>query len=628
MPTIEELAQQFGGVKIEQPNVLSKSQDITQIAQRFGGVPVQQPLEKPGFLKNLAQGVASPFLKTIATGASIFKEIPRSLKIGAGVADIGIKRLLGRDVEQEKEDLFKLGRKEPEAVTLDAGFLGKAKPLESFAESVGTGLEIGSFFIGGSGLSQIGKQTIKGLMLQGAKEGAKFGFIGGALGGGGLALQQEKITPEDFFKQTVGGAFIGGALGGVIGGVSPMIGNIFRRIRKIIKKEPVAPGITKRTLGRVIEKTEKKLGEIAEIKAQPINIKKAVDAGIDLPDAQFIDKLSLADKKSGIKMLDLLEKNRAGDVTARSISESGNTVLDSVKFVQKLRQSSGKKIGALVNNLPDQKLDISDVATSFIDDLTGSGVTINSKGKLNFANSRLAGRNAERQQIESMWQFLKPAKTGVVNKKPLQIHLQRQKLFDDLQLAKGQKLFSSNTERMLSKVRNNLNNPLDSVSSQYTKLNKQFAESTSAIDDFFRLIGRQWKGADKELLALRAGEVGRRIKGNASAVPLKVLGAIDDLARKSGFKSDKNIINQFLFNDLLEDLFGTTQTTGLAGSLERGLGRTEFGTSIVQQLARGRVLGATAQVLGKVADVFSPTEREQIRILKELLKGVTKTLGR
>lgn len=615
MPTIEELAKQFGGVKVDTPRGLPQGQDIGQIAKQFGGVQVQPKQEKPGLLKSLAVGAISPFAKATVTATNVIRGTGR------------IAKGLGQLATGDKEKAFRSFASAGEATSEKIPLLGEVKPIGSTAEALGVGAEIGSFFIGGSGLSQIGKQTLKGLVKQGAKEGIKFGFLGGLTGGAGLAAQQEDITPEDFFKQTMTGAFAGAGLGGVLGAVTPLAGNIFRRINNIIRKEPVVPTAVTRGLGRASERVKTVTQKRATLKTQPVKIQNAVNAGVDLPRVQFIDNLSGADKASANKMLSLLEKNKAGDITARSISEAGNTALEPVKFIQQLRKKAGTEIGELVRNLPDEKLSIADISDSFIDDMTNAGVKMNADGQLNFKNSRLAGAKSatERRQLKDTWKFLKPTKKGIIEKKPLQIHIQRQKLFDDLQLAKGQQLFSSNTKRMLNKVRSNLNTPLDSVSSQYTTLNRQFAESTSVVDDFFRLIGKQWKGADSELLALRSGEVGRRIKGNASAVPLKVFNTIDDVARRNGFKSDKNVLNQFLFNDLLEDIFGTTQTTGIEGSVGRGLGKAEFGASVGQQLARGRALGAVAETIGKVSQVFTPTEQEQMKALRALL-GVKRGL--
>lgn len=160
--------------------------DIDEVASKLG---VQKPKEE-GFLSRTAKAIISP----VATLAA------RPFQLGA--------ELLGASAEQVNK------------VNLGGYIAPVPQSGKDVLRDVGRAAETVSLGIGGSGAVTAAKTGLKGLVIQGAKEGAITGLKAGALTGFGQGLQQaSEEPPEQAFKTIFSNTALGGALGGVTGGV-------------------------------------------------------------------------------------------------------------------------------------------------------------------------------------------------------------------------------------------------------------------------------------------------------------------------------------------------------------------------------------------------------------------------
>lgn len=170
--------------------------------RQIGSVGEQS--KKPGFLKGLAQSIASPALKVLSTGASVGRGLGR-------MAEAGYQFAKG-EKEQARKTFISAG----EPVEFGAGYLGKAKPLESWKESIGTGLQLGLMGVPGLGA--------------GAGLGTKIatGATVGGLFAGGKALEEDKEADE-ILKSI--------AIGGLVGGAIPVAGVGLRKLIQALQKK-------------------------------------------------------------------------------------------------------------------------------------------------------------------------------------------------------------------------------------------------------------------------------------------------------------------------------------------------------------------------------------------------------
>jgi hypothetical protein len=148
--------------------------------------PVEQP-KKDGFLKSVAKGIASPFLK-----------------LGATADALGTSKYLG-------------GKGTNNSVKNTP--LGTVKPITTAREAAGVGLELAANAVGGGGAVGIAKGVAKGAAGQVIKSGIVQGVKAGALGGAGIGLQQDNATVGSVAKSAGVGAIGGGLVGGAVAAI-------------------------------------------------------------------------------------------------------------------------------------------------------------------------------------------------------------------------------------------------------------------------------------------------------------------------------------------------------------------------------------------------------------------------
>lgn len=562
----------------------------------------QEVDKKPGLIQSMAQDVAKPFLKTAVTGYLGLTGIKN-------LAMAGKSKIFG-----DEEGYKKYVQKITEPKVADFGYLGKVEPTKSFRESIGTGIELGSWAIGGGGVRKVTQEGLKQTLLQAGKTGAKYGAVGTGMYAGGREVQEEETTVRKVAEETIGGGLIGAGTGGVLSPIGVVAGRGVKGILNHFRKGSKEIEIVAKTNAPKILKT-------------PV-AKTAMRTGVDIRDVDIIQNASKEDKLAFLKMFKLAEKSeKTRRITERPVSISGKTILDRVKYIQDIRRSAGKEIGKTIKEMPSDVINITNVYDDFVNKISGAGIRVKKNGMLDFRGSRLAGKMGapSRKLLQQVANDVRPNKIGEVLRTPQRINTVRQQLFDDLKIGKRQMVVGDYADNILNSVRDDLKKPLVEISPKYKDLTIKYAESTTAIQDFYNLLGKKWSGKSDEVLALRSGEVGNRILGNASAVPLEVLNRMEKIAIKNGYKSKNNVIDQLLFSDFLEDLFGTAQTRSLRGQVGRGAKDVAGVISTGADVARGDIIKLAGKAIGTIKGI---TPEKQKKAVLELLKeGIYPRIG-
>jgi len=206
MPELEEILKKGKKVSPELRKILEKGKVVSA--------------EQPGFVQSIAQGMTSWALKLASTGASAARG---TYKMG----EAGVRRVLG---DAKGAQVAVLEAAQP--VEFGAGYLGRARPIETTKEAIGVGLQAGLT----AGTPMLGPAgTILG-------KAAQFGALGAGFGTG-KALEEEAELLE-IAKQ----AFISGFTGAAVGAVAGVAG-------KVVKK--AAPVIAKRLYNSALKITQK-----------------------------------------------------------------------------------------------------------------------------------------------------------------------------------------------------------------------------------------------------------------------------------------------------------------------------------------------------------------------------------
>jgi hypothetical protein len=572
----------FGSPKPSRPSL----NEIFGTTPPAPAVPQPQAGQGGGVLGSLARGIVSPFTKLGATTVSAARQAK------------GI--LTGEDVD-------------PNAPVGMGKFLGDVSPIGSVKEAVGTGLEASSFIPVTRGVSMVGKATWGGLAREGLKAGAKEGASAGVLGEIGRSQQEDATVGQTALRATVGGV-AGGALGGLAGGTLAGVGSLIRgRITRRAELNEILKDPTSPITQRLNERTGRL--PINEIAAKDAGIKEATRQGLD-PAKALIAKYSTTDDKAVMRnMLDMAQKNQANPAaTSRPTDLVGDTFMERVNFTRNLNKQAGKQIDQAATALQGKKTDFSQAVNNFTEELSSAGVRIGDEGRLIFKGSDFEGIQGAEKAISLVWNRIQGLGDDAYKGHQLKRYID-----NNVDYGKSTEGIVGQAERLLKQLRQGVDGRLDAQFPVYNKANQLYSESIGYLDEVSRLVGKNLMD-DAQIGGVRSGTVMRRLLGNGAnrADLLHLVNGVEKFARDNGLKSNKDIVAQMSFADLLEDIFGTQAATGLAAQVQRG----------VQRSATAKAIGAslsTRQVLLKGAESIVERVRGigyagRVRALQDILK--------
>lgn len=561
---------------------------------------------QPGGLKNFVRELVLPF----ARGAtSVYN-------IGAGAVEGA--RTFAREGAQGD---YSKASQQLEATRV-LPIAGATKPLTTPLQGFGAGAEIGSWLVGGGeakaaikGLS-IAKSTFGKAVVQAAASAGKSGAATGALASGGRAAQED-TNPLEIGKSALKGAAFGGAAGAGIGGAIGGFGATTRAAQRVGQKLNADDSIIQRTARRIEDAFAKR----DALKAQPPIVQTAAKTGISPETSHFILNSQPTDKQAFRSMLEMADNaKKTLRPTSRPVEIPGRAIIERVRHIDTIRKIAGQDIGRVVREMPSTAFVPENALSTFRTGLEEMGITLARGGRLNFTQSAITGADEQRLLQRIAIDLKLGAPKSLVNGGTS--HTIRQRIFNMLNLGKQQGQLGSYSEVLANKTREALKLDIiknsGSKGQQYAQASERYAKTERALTDFYALIGKKWQGKSDELLSLRAGEVGNRILGNASANPLDIIGRLEDIAKEFGFKGQNNPIDQLIFNDLLEDLLGSTQTRSLRGQVGRGVKDAGLDPAgIATDVATANVPGMLKKAVDFARGI---TPEEQLRVLRELLR--------
>lgn len=532
---------------------------------------------------------------------------------------------------------------------------------KEMAKSIGTGAEIGSNIAGGGAVktsTRIASNAVTGFLagagreitdsgsvdantlLEGVKNGV-YNVVGGeiingvgkAIKGGmqklkqaGLDSEIPQFTVKKIWQETIDNTPFS------IENADNGIKSLNNKIKTLNEKLTASAGDENKvsTITNQIQKLENKVAKESTkvLKQSSPLVKEALNAGIDEPTTKFISELAPTDKSKAKQMLQIAEnasKNKAFQGNPRDVV--GKSIMDRVDIINKAKTSSGKKIDEIINSVPETtKIDINNAKNKFITDLHDNGITLvpNENGglSLNFADSSIISPQSQ-TYLQDAFDHLYNTKISVKELKNL-----RSRMFEQLKLGKKQNMFSGKDEILLGNLRDDIATSLEESkipqAKQLKQANKIYAETKSALTDFYQSLGKQGKKfTDKDYQTLKSGQISSRLLSNAGVDAEAMINKIDEIAKLNGYKLDDNLYNQVVMAQEIEKMLKIAPSRSLQGQVKTAVENAQLGKEALQ-IAGGDVTKAPGLIQKIVGKVTGEDNTKKIQAIKKLLSYDTR----
>jgi hypothetical protein len=423
--------------------------------------------------------------------------------------------------------------------------------------------------------------TGAGVAKAGVKGAARSGkqLVGEAIETG-VEMAQDVATTA---AKTVDGSDTIKAAGTVLKGAGERVGEFVEQ----------APKRLKQTAGRMAEE-KRILSEAPEV------VRKAVGEGIPVGEATFIANASPTEKTFFKRMVDDAEGYVAGNKDLDPAAAAGEAFQARLKNADSLRQKWGEELGEMVKGLKAQEIpNVTDDVVSSMRRVPGlEDIRLLDDGTLDFSKTTLSTNQSAQNLINTRFK-------SIAGRDGLNLHRLRQEIFELLGgKQKAGVEITATEEKALNAMSSGLSEVLGNSNNQYRSLNEKYAriaQPLMRLNKFYKNL----PDASDDLLNESSAILMRRLTGRSmSGVEMKnAIALIDKELAEVGIKSDINLTNIQEFVNLLDEVYGTTKKTGLAGQVELGT-----------RGVRGMIEGAAGKVM-EAAGQSEFTKREAIKSL-------------
>jgi len=432
--------------------------------------------------------------------------------------------------------------------------------------------------------------VVRGL-VQGAKTGALTGTALGASTGVSQGLQ-DNLSGSEIVSEGVKGAVMGGVTGGVLGGV---VGAISGGIKGVGLRKAVLQD--KQNAGFTPTQINKKTVEIAK------------QQGFDDTDIQFMQSMNKQDKQNAQKMIDLAKKAQTDKrVIERPIDIVGDNMMNRVKFIEAQNKKAGQAVNTVAKSLKGQPVNADNILKKSQDVLDDLNITIRPDGKLNFDNSVFKNTPQLQKKMEKFFTQIPRGQADAYD-----VHIFKKSIDELVDYGVQGEGLKGNSERVLKMLRASADDVLDQTFDSYNVANTDFRNTKMVLDEAKDLFGKK-AGFSKE----KGGQLLRAVFSNNNQRPrvLKLVTNLDDTAKLYGKEFNDSLIDQALFTEILEDIYGTQATTSLQGQV----GRAVKGTQKVIAGIRDPIKG-TGELLATGAEkAMGISDENKRKVLEALLR--------
>lgn len=349
--------------------------------------------------------------------------------------------------------------------------------------------------------------------------------------------------------------------------------------------------------------------KIEKDKAAIESIKQGFDEGV----IAAIKGSTPKDKAIMTKMVHVMEKGKKNalfGVSNRPSDVVGDSLMRRFNVVQKANTLAGKRLDGVAKSLKGRAVEVTPAVDGFIDDLSNMGISISDDLKMSFKGSDIEGLVGPQRVLTQVFDRMKSTKP------PDAYDLHRMKRFIDEQVTYGKSAegLAGKSERILKKLRRNLDSILDESFPRYDKVNSTYSETINVIDNIQDIAGKKMdltgRHAEKAV-----GTLMRRLMSNTQSRIrlLDSVGDIEKVANKYGGKFNDDLLMQVLFVDELDSVFGPAARTSFQGQISQAVDRA----AQAAMSPKSAVVGVAAKVAEKARGI---NQEGAFKAIKRLLE--------
>lgn len=339
-------------------------------------------------------------------------------------------------------------------------------------------------------------------------------------------------------------------------------------------------------------------GTIASIKAATEKDRKAM--------LQMLNKFKMGERSENYRTL-----NRPADIL-------GDTVVSRIDFLFNAKKQAGKELNKIVNTkLAGQRVDFDPAMNQFFSDLAESRIKVNLDkngiAKVDLVGSKIEGDTAAENLLNIVLKRF--SKTDVPDAQL--VHEAKQ--FIDTKVSYGKvnpaNALTTQAENIVKDLRFNLNQALGDKFPEYRAANTKYSDTLKALEDLQKDAGTQIN-FDSENANKALGVAMRKLTSNygTRANLIDALDQANQTATKYGMKIEDDVINQLIFVNELDRMFGAQAQTSLKGQVAEAM---QTGIDI----ARGGAARRAVELLAESAENLRGINKENaVKAMEELLK--------
>lgn len=336
-------------------------------------------------------------------------------------------------------------------------------------------------------------------------------------------------------------------------------------IARILKEEPDSADVVRFRLVNDQVRPDKEADSVLKQGWKP-GVVGSVKAATDEDRKKMAQMLNLY--KIGKRSERFAALNRPADVVGQSID-------DRVKFINATRKKAGKEIDKIADTqLRGQYVDYSPAINQFLTDLNKIGVSVemdaNGVARAMLKNSDIQGNNESKLLLNRVLERLSDVNA------PDAYGIHTAKRFIDEQVSYGKrkldKPLSAKTERIVKDLRRNLNQTLKEKFPEYGDANDVYSNTTTALDELQDAVGTRLD-FDGENAYKDFGQASRAILSNRNTRVSLIdsLNVLDNVASKYGMPIKDDILNQVIFANEMDRMFGAPAATSFKGQISQAM---------------------------------------------------------